>query len=441
MLDEPQPFEGPAAASQPTAAQGTAATAAVPEELPTPQGLASVDGGANPLQPVASDASGEAEAPVWEAREGDELLLDVPEFIASDHYDGSRPGMVFKKGDQGLGYYKDLGVPGLPLDVQTKLMQATKVEGFEDVPGTHGGVMKKMVREGRNPNLRPEPGGLVVVHYTGWVHAMLGDTQVHRLERIDATRFDSSREKGRHVLQFKVGLGRALKAWEAAIPEMRVGEEGILRCRSDCAFGTAGRGGRVPPGAVVDFQIELCECYPVDPGPRGTPPAAQIAAAEQHRQRGNLRFKSNDWHAAYDAYLHGRTFLKPMLDGEEDEDCGTETQEEFEAAKKLAVILDLNAAQAALKAKEPLRTVFHCTSALELDPTNVKGLYRRAMGHMETLAVEEAQADLEQAHYLDPDNETVAAALRKLPRTALSAAKAEKEQFWRMLKAQHIIQS
>eukprot|EP00927_Polykrikos_kofoidii_P085470 TRINITY_DN9307_c0_g1_i1.p1 TRINITY_DN9307_c0_g1~~TRINITY_DN9307_c0_g1_i1.p1 ORF type:complete len:883 (+),score=183.73 TRINITY_DN9307_c0_g1_i1:77-2725(+) len=32
----------------------------------------------------------------------------LPEFVASDHFDGARPGYAFKTGDSGLGYYRDL---------------------------------------------------------------------------------------------------------------------------------------------------------------------------------------------------------------------------------------------------------------------------------------------------------------------------------------------
>ena len=39
-----------------------------------------------------------------------EAMWEQP-FAPADTYDGSRPGYVFKKGDSGLGYYKDT-VPG-----------------------------------------------------------------------------------------------------------------------------------------------------------------------------------------------------------------------------------------------------------------------------------------------------------------------------------------
>ena len=47
-------------------------------------------------------------------------------------------------------------------------------------------------------------------------------------------------------------------------------------------------------------------------------------------------------------------------------------------------------------------TIRHTTSALELEPDNIKALYRRGKAHAASWDVQEATADLQRAAELDP---------------------------------------
>ena len=59
---------------------------------------------------------------------------DAP-FAPADAYDGSRPGYVFKKGDHGLGYYKDT-VPAKPKKKKKKSVSFKKTEQTVDAAAT-----------------------------------------------------------------------------------------------------------------------------------------------------------------------------------------------------------------------------------------------------------------------------------------------------------------
>lgn len=63
----------------------------------------------------------------------------------------------------------------------------------------------------------------------------------------------------------------------------------------------------------------------------------------------------------------------------------------------------LNAALCALKLKDVTACIRHASKALELDPQNIKGLYRRGTAYLEK-DLKKAKQDLMLAKQLDPEN-------------------------------------
>jgi FKBP-type peptidyl-prolyl cis-trans isomerase FkpA len=86
------------------------------------------------------------------------------------------------------------------------------------------------------------PGDVVSVRYTG------------RLA--DGSRFDTS---GGAPFTFPLGAGQVIAGWDEGVPGMGVGGQRRLRIPADLAFGDAGLPGRVPPRALVIYDIELVE--------------------------------------------------------------------------------------------------------------------------------------------------------------------------------------
>jgi FKBP-type peptidyl-prolyl cis-trans isomerase FkpA len=115
------------------------------------------------------------------------------------------------------------------------------VEGAAREPGavkTPSGAIVRVVKPGTGPV--PAPTDRVQVHYTG--------------KLTDGTVFDSSRKQGQPVT---FPLNGVIKCWTEGVGMMKVGEQAVLTCPSDTAYGEGGQGGRIPGGATLVFDIEL----------------------------------------------------------------------------------------------------------------------------------------------------------------------------------------
>lgn len=86
---------------------------------------------------------------------------------------------------------------------------------------------------------RPKVSDRIAVHYEG------------RL--VDGTVFDSSYARGEPAT---FPLGRLVKGWQVAIPNMGVGETIEIAIPADMAYGPTGRG-PIPPNATLVFKVEL----------------------------------------------------------------------------------------------------------------------------------------------------------------------------------------
>lgn len=86
---------------------------------------------------------------------------------------------------------------------------------------------------------KPAVADMVTVHYEG------------RL--LDGTVFDSSYARG---IPATFPLGRLVKGWQVAIPQMGVGETIEIAIPADMAYGPVGRG-PIPGNATLVFKVEL----------------------------------------------------------------------------------------------------------------------------------------------------------------------------------------
>ncbi|HEU4487178.1 MAG TPA: FKBP-type peptidyl-prolyl cis-trans isomerase [Povalibacter sp.] len=97
-------------------------------------------------------------------------------------------------------------------------------------------------------------GQTAVVHYTGWLYDPAAPD--HK-----GTKFDSSRDKGQ-PFRFVVGGGKVIQGWDQGVLGMSVGGQRELVVPSRLAYGEAGAGGVIPPGATLLFDVELLAIEP-----------------------------------------------------------------------------------------------------------------------------------------------------------------------------------
>jgi FKBP-type peptidyl-prolyl cis-trans isomerase FkpA len=92
-------------------------------------------------------------------------------------------------------------------------------------------------------------GQIAVVQYTGWLYEA-GATD-HK-----GKQFDSSLTR-REPFKFPLDTGSVIKGWDQGVIGMKIGESRRLIIPPELAYGDAGAGGVIPPGATLVFDVEL----------------------------------------------------------------------------------------------------------------------------------------------------------------------------------------
>ena len=92
-------------------------------------------------------------------------------------------------------------------------------------------------------------GQIATVQYTGWLYETSAKDNKGK-------RFDSSLDAGK-PFSFPLGSGSVIKGWDQGVLGMRVGESRRLIIPPDLAYGDAGAGGVIPPGATLVFDVDL----------------------------------------------------------------------------------------------------------------------------------------------------------------------------------------
>ena len=92
-------------------------------------------------------------------------------------------------------------------------------------------------------------GKIAVVQYTGWLYEASAPDKKGK-------QFDSSRTTGQ-PFRFPLGTGQVIKGWDQGVVGMKIGESRRLIIPADLAYGDAGAGGVIPPGATLVFDVDL----------------------------------------------------------------------------------------------------------------------------------------------------------------------------------------
>jgi len=130
------------------------------------------------------------------------------------------------------------------------------------------------------PGAQKTTSGLVFLSSTQGGGAKPGPTDTVKVQYsgklVDGSVFDSSYKRGEPA---KFPLSGIIPCWKEALQLMKVGGKARIVCPSDLAYGDQGRPPIIPPGATLDFQIELLDVTPTAAAaaPPGMPPAQTSA--------------------------------------------------------------------------------------------------------------------------------------------------------------------
>ncbi len=194
-----------------------------------------------------------------------------------------------------------------------------------------------------------------------------------------------------------VAIGRC-EIWDTLILGMQGGEVSQFVVNPQHAYGDAGHPPKVGPGEYINFEFEVLEIgekLPEMPSreefeqskierekeererakanPEGTP-EERIKRSEKARQEGNELFQKGDYAAAKKAY--DGAFIHIYYSDEEIKYALPDGIRENVLDLKLK--LHLNRAMCKIKLSQVDEALWDCDKALEIDPDNEKGLFRRS---------------------------------------------------------------
>jgi len=194
--------------------------------------------GANKEPETKKDTAGKVEA----AKQSQTKKDAVEDFIPTKKFLGAKPGMVFKKGAKGLGYYKDTYVPPPPGAANTLKRKA-------DAPATGAPAAKKQTL----------PCGLKyeVVKASTSPKAAKATRGRQVQVRYDGRLASSGRRFDKGVIRFKLGAGEVIKGWDLGVDGMCVGEKRRLLIPASLGYGSRGAPPDIPPNAALTFDVEL----------------------------------------------------------------------------------------------------------------------------------------------------------------------------------------
>lgn len=106
-------------------------------------------------------------------------------------------------------------------------------------------IEKRLAKKEKNEGRRPPRGSLVSVHFVGTFAK-------------DGYEFDSSRDRNKgEPSVFYIGTGQVIRGWDVGVATMKPGEKARFTCRASYAYGPKGVEGRIPKNATLIFEIEL----------------------------------------------------------------------------------------------------------------------------------------------------------------------------------------
>ncbi|GLI70658.1 hypothetical protein VaNZ11_015595 [Volvox africanus] len=311
-------------------------------------------------------------------------------------------------GDTGSEEY---GVPpNAELEIDISLLNWHQVENVTP----DGGVVMKTLVSNDDEYRKPNDGAKVTLRIEGKVLP-------------DGPEFLKHGEG--NPLVFTVGDEQVCEGLEAAVMKMKQGEKAVITITDpDQGYGSetefAGPLAVVPPGSSLLFDVEVVE-FQNSKESWEMNDSEKVDAARQRKDKANAYYKAGKLSKAQTMWERAVGFVQ--YDKSFSDDAK-------QASKEIKRSCWLNLAALDIKQSHWKDALKHCNSVLEIDSQNVKALYRRAQAQMGLQALLEAEQDLKNALYAEPNNADVLALMRKLKMALREQTKREASLYSKMFK-------
>ncbi|CAI8612500.1 unnamed protein product [Vicia faba] len=254
-------------------------------------------------------------------------------------------------------------------------------------------VTKKILKEGEGYE-RPNEGAIVKLKLVG----KLQDGTVF---------FEKGRDEEEKLFEFKTDEEQVVDGLDKAVLTMKKGEVALLTIAPEYAFGASESQQEsvvIPSNSTVYYEVELVS-YDKEKESWDMNTEEKIEAAGKKKEEGNALFKAGKYERA------SKRYEKAVKNIEYDSSF---SEEEKKLSKTLKIASYLNNAACKLKLKEYKDAERLCTKVLDIESTNVKGLYRRAQASMQLGDLDLAEIDVKKALEVEPDNREVKLEYRNL---------------------------
>jgi peptidylprolyl isomerase len=193
---------------------------------------------------------------------------------------------------------------------------------------------------------------------------------------------------------------------------MQAGERCYLTCSPSNAYGEAGSPPTIPANSTLRFEVELLSFSPKTKELWELTPTELLALAETQKATGNAAFGKGDYATAIASYKAALQSVDKLGDERPLDDPAQQA-----ALDALRVSVNSNLAFALMKLQQWAEARACATSALKVDKSNSKALFRRGTCAVNMGLLDEARADLISAAKAAPADAAIRAELDRCTAT------------------------
>ncbi|MCO5564326.1 hypothetical protein L7F22_017986 [Adiantum nelumboides] len=298
-----------------------------------------------------------------------------------------KPQYAFgEKGSSG-SYQHSKVPPYSNLTINLELLTWKSVEILVD----NENVVKKILKAGEGYE-KPNEGSVVSVKFVA--------------KLVDGTIFENKGLTG-EPFQFTVDADQVVLGLDVAVTKMKKGEIASITITPEYGFGaveTKRDLAVVPPNSTLVYEVELVS-FAKEKDFWQMNATEKLEAAAKKKEEGNAFFKAGNYWRAAKRYERAAIYI------EQDKPFSGDEKQQVQALKLSCY---LNCAACKLKLNEFRVAVDLCSRVLELEPENLKALYRRLQAYIQVGELDLAESDIQKALVIDPDNREVKLELKKL---------------------------